>query len=62
MTVIKSILTIKLFFLQETQIAELEKAGFKKENISTETMPITPDPDCRYYEYNQMIAPTIIKQ
>lgn len=46
---------------QETQLNELIKAGFKKENISTELMPIEPEENCRYYSHKQMIAPTIIK-
>lgn len=47
---------------QETQVSHLVEAGFKVENISTETMPIDPPAECRYYSYKQMIAPTIIKQ
>ena len=47
--------------LQETQVPHLLSAGFKKENISTETMPIEPDADCAYYEHKVMIAPTVIK-
>ena len=39
----------------------LEKAGFQKENINTDVMSITPADDCLYYQYNQMIAPHIIK-
>jgi len=46
---------------QETQISHLEEAGFTKENISTEVMSIEPDPDCKYYSFKQMIAPTVIK-
>jgi len=46
---------------QETQVNELIKAGFKKENISTELMPIEPEENCRYYSHKQMIAPTVIK-
>jgi len=47
---------------QETQIPHLQRAGFKTENISTETMPIEPEKDCRYYSFKQMIAPTCIKK
>ena len=47
---------------KETQISHLVEAGFKEENITTETMPINPPPDCRYYSYKQMIAPTVVKQ
>ena len=47
---------------QETQVAQLVESGFKEENISTEVMDIEPEKDCKYYSYNKMIAPTIIKQ
>ncbi len=47
---------------QETQTKHLVEAGFREANITTETMPIEPDPDCRYYSFKQMIAPTIIKE
>ena len=40
---------------------QLRESGFTDTNISTETMPITPEPECRYYQHNRMIAPTIIK-
>ena len=46
---------------RDTQVSHLLEAGFKTDNISTETMPISPPSDCRYYSYHQMIAPTIIK-
>merc|ERR1712133_268588 len=46
---------------RETQLPRLIEAGFKSENISTELMPIEPEPGCRYYEHEQMITPTIIK-
>lgn len=45
----------------ETQIPELIKAGFKKENISWMITDIQPEKECRYYSYDKMIAPTIIK-
>ena len=51
-----------IFSIQETQIPSLVEAGFKKENISWETMPIKPEAECKYYSYNQMIAPKVIKQ
>ena len=47
---------------QETQVKHLVEAGFKKINISTEIMPISPPKECRYYSFGQMIAPTIIKE
>ena len=46
---------------QETQVPHLIEAGFLKENIKTEILPISPPSECRYYSYEQMIAPTIIK-
>jgi len=47
---------------KETQMSHLLKAGFKPEQISTEQMPIVPEPGCRYYEHTNMIAPTIYKE
>jgi guanidinoacetate N-methyltransferase len=46
---------------KETQLPHLLEAGFKLENISTEEMPIVPEPGCRYYEHDKMITPTIFK-
>ncbi len=40
---------------------KLKESGFKEKDISLETMPIEPEPECRYYQFKQMIAPTIIK-
>ena len=47
---------------QETQVHHVVEAGFKEENIKTELLPITPEPGCRYYSHNVMIAPTIVKE
>lgn len=47
---------------EETQMCHLMEAGFRTENITTETMPINPPLECRYYSHNEMIAPTIRKQ
>ena len=46
---------------QETQMSHLLEAGFKEENISTEVMPIEPEPGCKYYQHKFMIAPTCRK-
>ena len=46
---------------QETQVSHLIDAGFHRENIKTEVMPISPPSECRYYSYDKMIAPTITK-
>lgn len=46
----------------ETQVPELLKSGFLKENISTEVIEVDVDPTCRYYSHKKMIAPTVIKQ
>ena len=37
------------------------KAGFDEANISTEVMPIEPEAGCKYYEFKQMIAPSVVK-
>lgn len=47
---------------RETQLPHLVEAGFKESNVSTETMPISPPEECRYYSHNLMIAPTVIKE
>lgn len=47
---------------KETQVPHLVEAGFKQENISTETMEVDVDKECKYYSHSKMIAPTIIKQ
>ena len=54
--------TVRGFFLQETQMSHLEKAGFSEEDITTELVPMDPPKECKYYQFKQMIAPTVIKQ
>lgn len=51
-----------LMILQETQVPHLLQAGFKKENISTTTMDIAPPSECKYYSFNKMVTPSIIKE
>lgn len=51
---------IELMF-KETQNEQLVAAGFKEENISWETMPISPPEECKYYSFPQMIAPRVTK-
>lgn len=46
---------------EETQRPKLEEFGFKKENISTEVVPMDPPAECKYYQFKAMIAPTVIK-
>ena len=47
---------------EETQLPKLLEIGFKKENITTETMKISVPKECKYYSHGEMIAPCIIKQ
>ena len=47
---------------RETQLEYLLKSGFKEANISTEVIPIQPPETCRYYSFDKMIAPTIVKE
>ncbi|XP_066923261.1 guanidinoacetate N-methyltransferase-like [Clytia hemisphaerica] len=47
---------------RETQIPKLEEAGFKKENISWRLLDIVPEKECRYYQFNKMLAPTCVKK
>uniref|UniRef100_A0A8C2KR72 guanidinoacetate N-methyltransferase n=1 Tax=Cyprinus carpio TaxID=7962 RepID=A0A8C2KR72_CYPCA len=47
---------------QETQVPHLVEAGFKKEKISTTLMDISPPSECKYYSFNKMITPTIVKE
>ena len=46
---------------EETQLPKLLEIGFKKENITTQTMKISPPKDCRYYSHGEIIAPRMIK-
>ena len=46
---------------EETQMSKLIEAGFVKENISTEIVPMDPPADCKYYQHKEMIAPKVIK-
>ncbi|XP_077996956.1 guanidinoacetate N-methyltransferase-like [Glandiceps talaboti] len=47
---------------QETQVPHLLESGFKKENISTETMDIEPEKECKYYSFHKMIGPKVVKE
>jgi len=46
---------------RETQIPELEKSGFKAQNISWTLMDVQPEKECRYYQFKTAIAPSCIK-
>jgi len=46
---------------RETQIPTLVEAGFKKESISWKLLDIIPEKECRYYQFQKMIAPTCVK-
>ena len=46
---------------EETQVPELLKSGFVRENISTEVIDVDVDPSCLYYSHKKMIAPTVTK-
>ena len=47
---------------QDTQISHLVEAGFRKENITAETILNQPPGDCEYYSFPSMIAPTVVKE
>ena len=47
---------------QETQLKHLLVAGFKESNIYTQTMPIEPPKECKYYTFHQIIAPKVVKE
>lgn len=53
---------MRVLLFQETQVPQLLEAGFKKEKISTTLMDITPPSECKYYSFNKMITPTILKE
>ena len=42
-------------------LQKLLDAGFKKENINGEVIPMSPPPDCQYWKENTMLAPIVIK-
>ena len=50
---------VKMF--EETQIPRLLEAGFVKEKISYELVPVQPEASCRYYDHNVLIAPKVVK-
>lgn len=47
---------------EESQIPELEKIGFRRENISYEVVPVMPEAECKYYDHKELVAPRIVKQ
>lgn len=46
---------------EETQVPELLRSGFSRDGISTEVVPMSPPPECKYYQHHQMIAPAVFK-
>jgi guanidinoacetate N-methyltransferase len=42
-------------------LKKLLDAGFKRENISGEVVPVTPPADCRYWNGPSILAPRLIK-
>ena len=47
---------------EETQVPELLKSGFLKENISTEVLDVDVPEECRYYSHKKIIVPIVLKQ
>ncbi len=45
----------------EAHLEKLLQAGFNKENIKGEVVPITPPADCQYWNSDTILAPIIIK-
>ena len=46
---------------EKTQVPNLLEAGFKRENINVEVIPINPPDDCQYYSLKQILIPYITK-
>jgi len=46
---------------EKTQVPHLLDAGFKRENIHAQVIPICPPDECQYYSLKQVIVPHLTK-
>ena len=45
----------------DEQVAYLTRAGFQESKMQAIIVPVLPPPDCKYWQYNTIMAPVVIK-
>ena len=45
----------------DDQVAYLTRAGFQESKMQAIIVPVLPPPDCKYWQYNTIMAPVVIK-